>query len=153
LERINRWKCAIRMVKARPLTGFGPGTYQFEYGQFQSRIDMTRISTFNGTNGHAHSELFNALSEEGIPGGLIYLLIMFSVLGYGLRVIYRSASKQEKIIALGALLGLLTFYVHGFFNAFLDTDKMAILVFGSIAIIVYLDIQQRKPIRLKEVHA
>jgi putative inorganic carbon (HCO3(-)) transporter len=142
LERINRWKCAIRMTKEKPLTGFGPGTYQFEYGKFQSRADLTHISTFRGSNGHAHSEFFNAISETGIPGGIIYLVLMFLVIGYGLRVIYRSRKKKEKALALGALLGLITFYVHGFFNAFLDTDKMAVLVFGSIAIIIFLDVHQ-----------
>jgi O-antigen ligase len=144
LERINRWKCAVRMVKEKPVTGFGPGSYQFVYGRFQSRADLTRISTFRGTNGHAHSEFFNAISETGIPGGIIYLALLFCVLGYGLRIIYNSKVKQERIIALGALLGLITFFVHGFFNAFLDTDKMAVLVFGSVAIIVCLDIRQRK---------
>lgn len=144
LERINRWKCAIRMAKERPVVGFGPGSYQFIYGEYQSRADLTHISTFRGTNGHAHSEFFNAISETGIPGGLIYLALLFSVIAYGLRVIYKAAGKQERIIALGALLGLITFFVHGFFNAFLDTDKIAVLVFGSIGIIACLDIRQRK---------
>lgn len=144
LERINRWKCAARMAKEKPVTGFGPGTYQFVYGRFQSRADLTHISTFRGTNGHAHSEFFNAISETGIPGGIIYLVLVFFVIGYGLRVIYNSQEKQERVIALGALLGLVTFFVHGFFNAFLDTDKIAVLVFGSIAIILCLDIRQRK---------
>lgn len=144
LERINRWKCAIRMAKERPVVGFGPGSYQFVYGEFQSRADLTHISTFRGTNGHAHSEFFNAISETGIPGGIIYLTLLFFVIGYGLRVIYKATDKQEKIIALGALLGLVTFFVHGFFNAFLDTDKIAVLVFASIGIIVCLDIRQRK---------
>ncbi|MEO5641798.1 MAG: O-antigen ligase family protein [Bacteroidia bacterium] len=150
LERINRWKCAIRMTKARPITGFGPGTYQFVYGRFQSRADLTRISTFRGSNGHAHSEFFNAISETGIPGGIIYLALLLMVIGYGLRVIYNAREKQEGIIASGALLGLVTFFVHGFFNAFLDTDKIAVLVFGSIAIIVCMDIRQRK--RAPEAH-
>jgi O-antigen ligase len=35
VERINRWKCAWRMFQDKPLMGFGPGTYQFYYGQFQ----------------------------------------------------------------------------------------------------------------------
>jgi putative inorganic carbon (HCO3(-)) transporter len=79
-----------------------------------------------------------------VPGGMIYLVLMFVVIGYGLRVIYHSKDKQEHAIALGALLGLITFFVHGFFNAFLDSDKIAVLVFGSIAIIVCLDVRQRK---------
>ncbi|MEO6305261.1 MAG: O-antigen ligase family protein, partial [Bacteroidia bacterium] len=44
-ERINRWKCAWKMFKVKPIFGFGPGTYQFFYGQYQVRKDMTHIST------------------------------------------------------------------------------------------------------------
>ena len=144
LERINRWKCALRMAEARPWIGFGPGSYQFIYGRYQVHSDMTRISTYHGTNGHAHSEIFNSLSEEGIPGMIIYLATMFAVIAYGLKIIYRSKKKQEKLIAIGALLGLITFYVHGFFNAFLDSDKMAILVFGSAALLASIGINQKK---------
>jgi O-antigen ligase len=150
LERINRWKCALRMAQLRPVTGFGPGSYQFIYGQYQVPTDMTRISTYHGTNGHAHSEIFNSLSEEGIPGMLIYLFTLFAVIAYGLKIIYRSVEKREKLIAMGALLGLITFYVHGFFNAFLDTDKMAVLVFGSIALLVSIGIRQKKVLLLKK---
>ena len=35
LERINRWKCALRMFEDKPIAGFGPGTYQFVYGKYQ----------------------------------------------------------------------------------------------------------------------
>ena len=35
LERINSWKCALRMFEEKPLLGWGPGTYQFNYGPFQ----------------------------------------------------------------------------------------------------------------------
>ena len=56
LERINRWKCAARMVSARPLFGFGPGTYVFQYSPFQKSDEITLISTFAGDMGDAHSE-------------------------------------------------------------------------------------------------
>jgi O-antigen ligase len=147
LERINRWKCAIRMALEKPLTGFGPGTYQFVYGRFQSRADLTRISTFRGTNGHAHSEFFNALSETGIPGAAFYLILVLTMISYGLKIIYRAVKKEERAMAMGAFLGLITFYVHGFFNAFLDSDKMGALVFGSMAVLVWLDVQQRKTLK------
>ncbi|MCA1746925.1 MAG: O-antigen ligase family protein, partial [Bacteroidales bacterium] len=51
LERINRWSCAIRMWKERPVMGFGPGTYQFEYGRFQRSFERTEISTNFGSRG------------------------------------------------------------------------------------------------------
>lgn len=143
-ERINRWLCAWRMAVEKPITGFGPGMYQFEYGRFQERIYMTRISTFSGNKGHAHSEYFTQLSETGFPGFVLFIVIVFSVIGYGMRVIYREKDQRTKLLLYGASLGLVTFYVHGIFNAFLDTDKMAVLVFGAIAIIVAADLRQKK---------
>lgn len=145
-ERINRWMCAWKMALDKPLTGYGPGMYQFEYGKYQERIHMTRISTFSGNRGHAHSEYFTQLSETGFPGAILFLVIVFSVIRYGMKVIYAETNPRFKWLLYGAVLGLITFYVHGIFNAFLDADKMAVLVFGSIAVIVAADLRQRSDI-------
>jgi len=56
LERINRWSCAIEMFKQRPIMGYGPGTYAFEYAPFQRPENLTIISTNFGDMGNAHSE-------------------------------------------------------------------------------------------------
>jgi putative inorganic carbon (hco3(-)) transporter len=49
LERINRWKSAVEMVKEKPLFGFGPYTYTFQYAPYQRPEDLTLISTHAGT--------------------------------------------------------------------------------------------------------
>ena len=36
LERVNRWVSAYHMFLDKPVFGFGPGTYQFNYGPYQS---------------------------------------------------------------------------------------------------------------------
>ncbi|MCX6283210.1 MAG: O-antigen ligase family protein, partial [Bacteroidetes bacterium] len=75
LERLNRWSSAIRMFKERPVFGFGPGTYQFEYAPFQSSEEKTLISTNAGDRGNAHSEYIGPLAEEGLPGTLIVITL------------------------------------------------------------------------------
>ncbi|MBK9759833.1 MAG: O-antigen ligase family protein [Flavobacteriales bacterium] len=45
LERFNRWNCALRMFELKPFTGWGPGTYMFQYAPFQAAEDRTIIST------------------------------------------------------------------------------------------------------------
>ncbi len=57
---------------------------------------------------------------------------------------------KYKLAVTGALLGLITFYVRGAFNAFLDSDKMAALVFTCIAVIVSHDIRQKRSIENTE---
>lgn len=140
LERINRWLCAYRMYSYKPLTGFGPGTYQFQYGPYQMPSEMTLISTINGDKGNAHSEFLTYLSESGLPSAVLFLLWLFVTIAIGIKTYFRIKDKVIKNIVLAALLGFMTFFFHGLVNSFLDQVKMASLVFGSMAIIVVADI-------------
>ena len=63
MERINRWKCALKMFKEKPILGWGPSTYQFNYAPYQISSDKTIISTNFGDGGNAHSEYLGILSE------------------------------------------------------------------------------------------
>lgn len=141
LERVNRWKCAFRMFKDKPVTGFGPGTYQFFYGNYQVRKDMTHISTFNGNKGHAHSEYLNYLSETGLPGLLIFVTLLSIVMYKGIKLIKRSEDSYVIKIGYALTLGLVTFIIHGFFNGFIEFDKLAMPVYSAMAAITCLDLE------------
>ncbi|CAG5076359.1 O-antigen ligase family protein [Parvicella tangerina] len=142
LERINRWVCAYRMYEERPIFGFGPGTYQFLYDNFQTPEYMTRISTHKGDKGNAHSEILNRLAEQGIVSSLLFLAISFLALSSGIRRYHASSKPETKKLILASLLGLTTFYIHGLFNTFSDIAEMAILVYGSMAILLTVDINE-----------
>jgi len=139
-ERINRWKCAIRMFMDKPVTGFGPGTYQFNYYAYENRNEMTWASTFHGNKGHAHSEYLGALCETGFPGFLIFVSTLVMILYTALKIIYTTRDKKLRNLTLAVILCLITFYFHGFFNGFLDNDKIAALFYGSLAAITALDV-------------
>ncbi|HWZ21026.1 MAG TPA: O-antigen ligase family protein [Cytophagaceae bacterium] len=142
-ERINRWKSALRMFYDRPLMGFGPGTYQFYYGNYQLRTEMTRISTYKGDRGHAHSEYLNKLSETGWPGLLLFISTGISVFLVAWRIDKITSDSTTKNLVRITAMALLTFYIHSFFNGFIETDKMAMPVYAAIAAIVAIDIKLR----------
>jgi len=144
LERINRWSCAYRMWKDKPLFGFGPGTYQFEYGPYQRSYEKTRISTDFGTMGNAHSEYLGPLSEAGIFGLLSMLLVIGTTIYTGIRVFYTSRKRSIKIFSLAILVGLSSYYFHGVMNNFLDTDKISVLFWGYTAMLVAMDVYHRE---------
>jgi len=143
LERINRWSCAYRMWKDKPLFGFGPGTYQFEYGRYQRSYEKTRISTDFGTMGNAHSEYLGPLSEAGIFGLISVLLVIGTTIYTGIRVYYTSQKQSIKIFSMAVLVGLSSYYFHGLLNNFLDTDKISVLFWGYTAMLVAMDIYHR----------
>ncbi len=138
-ERVNRWSCAVRMAQDRPWFGFGPGSYEQNYPRYQLRSEMTRISSMDGDKGDAHSEYLTVLSEQGFLGILIWLSLVFSLIWTGMRAYYRSQDDFSRKMALGLLLGLITYFVHGFVNSFLDIEKAATLFWGMSAALVCLD--------------
>ncbi len=144
LERLNRWSSAWRMFLERPIFGWGPGTYVFQYAPFQLSNEKTIISTNAGENGNAHSEYIGPLAESGIFGSLSFILIIIAVYYRGSLLYHRLPKGELKGVVLATLLGLLTYVVHGMLNNYLDTDKASVPFWGFIAIIVAIDIYHKK---------
>jgi putative inorganic carbon (hco3(-)) transporter len=143
LERINRWAAAIRLFKERPIFGWGPGTYQFVYAPYQRAKEKTIISTNYGDMGNAHSEYIGPMTESGVLGMVTFLGIVVTVIITGIRVYRRSKNKEIKLLSLVMVLGLITYYVHGLMNNFLDTDKASVPFWAFTAVIVALDLYHR----------
>lgn len=139
LERINRWQSAIRLFKERPVFGWGPGTYQFTYAPYQLSKEKTIISTNAGDRGNAHSEYIGPLAERGLPGMLIVMTLFALSIYYGFRSYYKATEKHHRRLAIGLILGLVSYYVHGVMNNFLDTDKLSVPIWAFFAMIVALD--------------
>ncbi len=140
LERINRWQSALRMFEDRPVFGYGPGTYQFEYAPFQRAEEKTLISTNAGDKGNAHSEYIGPLAEQGFPGLVFMLAVVGSMIVTAMRVYRRAQNREVKMLSLSVMLSLITYFFHGTMNNFLDTDKASVPVWGMIAILVAMDI-------------
>jgi putative inorganic carbon (hco3(-)) transporter len=147
LERLNRWSCALRMWEDKPFFGWGPGTYMFKYAPYQLSRELTIISTNFGTNGNAHSEYLGPLAEQGVFGIIIVLGLLFYVTSMGYRLVYSLDNRDDRILCAGLFLGLITYFVHGFFNNFLDTDKLALPFWAFLSGLVTFDILYRKKVR------
>lgn len=150
LERINRWNCAIRMFKERPVLGWGPGTYSFVYAPFQLASEKTIISTNAGDRGNAHSEYLGPLSESGVFGMLSFILIILATYFYSSKIYKQAKNKEIQILALIIITSLTTYYIHGVLNNFLDTDKASVPFWGLIAMLTALDLYYIKQKQEKE---
>jgi O-antigen ligase len=128
------------MFEERPVLGFGPGTYQFLYAPYQKSSMKTVISTNFGNKGNAHSEYLGPLCEQGLIGALIVLTLVLAVMFLGYRLVYTVKNKSMKILTISILMGMSTYFVHGFLNNFLDTDKASVPFWGFLAMLVCIDI-------------
>lgn len=146
LERLNRWDAAWRMFKKRPVFGFGPATYAFEYAPYQDPEKLTIISTNFGDGGNAHSEYLGPLAETGVPGFLTVLFFVGLLFYCGIMLHIRMPKKEKEIrtILLFSILAASTYFFHGLLNNYLDTDKAAVPIYGICAIIIAIDIKFKK---------
>jgi len=140
LERINRWSAAIRMFEKYPGIGFGPGTYAFKYAPFQFSYEKTIISTNAGNKGNAHSEFIGPLAESGVLGLLTFASIVIAIFYTGISLYYKMEKSSLRALLLAIILGLVTYFIHGFLNNFLDTDKASVPVWGFAAAIVAIQL-------------
>ena len=143
MERINRWTAAFGMIEEKPIFGWGPGTYQFEYAPFQKGYYRTIISTDFGDGGNAHSEYIGPCAESGIPGMLTVFAIVFVFLVVGIKTYIYTEDKTLKLLSLCMVISLVSYYTHGVFNNFLDTDKLSAIVWAAMAVITVCDVKSK----------
>lgn len=144
LERINRWNSVFAMAREKPIFGFGPGMYMFEYAPYQRSQDLTIISTNFGDVGNAHSEYLGPLAETGIPGMLTVLFWVGCLFRTAFFTYRRLPPGRDKHLLLFVTLALITYFTHGLLNNYLDSDKASIPVFGAMAIVTAIDILSQK---------
>lgn len=150
MERLNRWNCALRMFEEKPVFGWGPGTYMFQYAPFQLSSEKTIISTNAGDMGNAHSEYLGPLAESGFLGSITFILIVVYVFYTAFRMYRKFKNNREiKYLIIAMILGLSTYFLHGFLNNFLDTDKASVPIWGFAAILVALDVYYKEDGSLK----
>ena len=141
VERLNRWDSAFGMIRERPVVGWGPGTYQFVYAPFQKSQFKTIITTDFGDGGNAHSEYIGPCAESGIIGMLTVFALLFCSLYTGIRTYNHSHDPTRRLFCLMMTLALVTYFVHGTLNNFLDTDKLSLPFWGAFAVITVMSLK------------
>jgi putative inorganic carbon (hco3(-)) transporter len=75
---------------------------------------------------------------------LFVLALMFYTTHLGYRLIYSLREREDRVLCLGLFLGIMTFFVHGFLNNFLDTDKLSLPFWAYLAALICFDIYYGK---------
>jgi len=78
------------------------------------------------------------------------MAIVIATLITGLKNWFIIRDRKTRIMSLSLLLGLITYYLHGLLNNFLDTDKASVLFWGYTAALIAISIYHREPESDKE---
>ena len=105
--RLVFWGSAAQMIAQRPLQGFGVGSWSTEFNRLQREKNPAHID-IDG-NGNPHQEYLLWGVQLGIPGILLLVALMVSVL--------RDSAKMEKHCARATQSTLVALAVACLFNA------------------------------------
>ena len=139
-ERFYRWIAAIRLSDDHLLTGVGPNNFYNSYKPYTVSAYKTWVSN-NNDHSTVHNYFLLLLCEQGLPGMLIFITLLFGGFYYTQKIYHRSKDPLYKTvtITIGAILGMIT--TVNFLSDLIETDKIGSLFFLSIGVLVWIDIQ------------
>jgi O-antigen ligase len=129
--RIQMWMGAIDLIKARPLTGWGIGTFIYVFPQFRP------IGIYQGwTIDYAHNDYLHMAAELGLPVLILIALVIVVSAWSGLKEFSNSQGPFKRSILLGATIGVISMAFHSFVDFNLHIPANAIIFITLIAIIM-----------------
>jgi O-antigen ligase len=138
MERYYRWVAAARMSSERPLTGFG----LFSFHEHYKHYALSRFRTYLSDNlekSGVHCYFLMTLIDQGYPGLIIFLLLLFGFLLVGERVYHQSLDPYRKGYVMGALLSSVVIYAFLLINDLVESDKVGTVFFLNMALVMAAD--------------
>jgi len=104
LERVLIWKTAVETARHHPYIGVGPGNYQVYHPVYQQKFfssDFWKEHISYPTR--VHNEFLDVFAETGIPGIMLFVLLLSGIGRSGFRAIQRRGPPAR--LAAGLMAG------------------------------------------------
>ncbi len=126
--RVQIARDSIPMVKARPLLGWGLGTFTTVYPKYRTFYANVFINA-------AHNDYVQVLTETGMLGFAAVLAFLTLVYLHGFRKLRGSRMDVTQAVTLAALLGVTGILVHSFvdFNLQIPANAATFYVLSATA--------------------
>jgi putative inorganic carbon (HCO3(-)) transporter len=128
--RVELWQRALYIMQDFPYTGLGPSTFPLVvpvwYPLFLIGPDVQP--------GHAHNLYLQTGVDLGVPGLVAFVALITTCLMMAGKVISQGPSKVSSI-ALGLLVGLQVYLIHGLTDYVGVSTKPGIVVWAIIGLI------------------
>lgn len=123
--RLQWAKAAIKMIKANPLTGVGPGNYASAITAYEP----PRI----GRRFFAHNDYLQFISETGVLLVPIFLWLIYGHFKYGFLKI-KNSKNPNRGITVGAMGGIVAILIYslGDYNLHIAANIMLFTVLAAI---------------------
>jgi O-antigen ligase len=141
------WRITLKMIADHPVTGVGAGNYTINIQEYYGDYDFGNRQT-NWLR--PHNDFLWVLSEKGIFGIALFLLFFGLGLYYAIAIIRSDTTKENKLFALFAIMGLISYMANSFFDFPLERINqqiyLALYVAGVTTIYHQIKQSEKKPL-------
>ena len=136
-ERFYRWVAAAKMIEANPVIGVGPNNFYPNYKGYAANIFKTWVSN-NPDHSSVHNYFLLTALEQGVIGLLLFLALLFGMIGYTQKLYHQLQHVFYREIALttGVISAMIT--TINFLSDLIETDKIGSLFWLCLGIILIL---------------
>ncbi len=113
--RVMYWTGTARMFAARPLLGWGAGTFPTVYPSFEPELASGLRFTKDVRNTHPHNEFIRVASETGVVGLVLYLSVLASAFVVAF-VELRDRPLQARLFGYALWSGCVAYVVQSLFG-------------------------------------
>ncbi len=136
MERVYRWVAAARMIADKPLVGSGAATFYPEYKRYTIKSFRTYVSD-NREKSTTHNYFLLQLAEQGIPGFLLFVLLVATALLRAETLYHRARQRPEvRRVVLAAVLAFVIIVFHLTLNELVEVDKVGPVFFICLALLI-----------------
>ena len=123
-SRFVIWESVLKMIQAKPITGYGPDMLSESYLQF-ANPQIFYFEKIDNFVDRAHNELLDITVNQGIVGLISYLGLLLTTL----KIAFKKIGEQLVLAAICSLIGLFAANMFNFSTTVNYTIWWAIVAF------------------------
>jgi O-antigen ligase len=150
MERVYRWVAAFRMIDERPMMGVGPGNFYSFYKNYTVHKFETYVSD-NPEQSGVHSYYLMVTVEQGVIGLFIFLVLNLFIF-LKIETIYHASPPESGRRKMVLMAGMCFVIIQSLLlmNDLIETDKTGSFYYICIAILVNMDIANKRELQLSD---
>ena len=138
-QRLILWDKSLKMAADTPLLGAGIGSWKIDIPGYGTEGLPSEAGTVFFQR--PHNDFLWVLAETGPVGLILYFAIFAIAIYYGVRTIRETSSRDEAILALLMLFGIIGFLVISFFSY--PKERIVHSLFAMLTVSVIVSMYHR----------
>lgn len=138
--RLKMWESTWNLSKENLFMGVGTGNWRIAIVPYY----QTNYGADYQNWRRPHNDFLWVLSEKGIPGLLLYLLIFIMLATYGFKILLKEEEKDNRLIGLFLISGIVGYLVIALFTFPLERINHQIYLMIMMAVLISIYYKKQK---------